>query len=88
MYGTLKNAITILIARREESSALETTYHRWDVIEMAVKVVGFMQLRIAPLVLTLDAGLLARSQYPEGPVNGHLDTGFSWFPCVYKRMLR
>jgi hypothetical protein len=38
--------------------------------------------------LTLDAGLLTRSQYPEGPANGHLDTGFSWFPCVYKRMLR
>ena len=19
---------------------------------------------------------------------GHLDTGFSWFPCVYKRMLK
>jgi hypothetical protein len=30
----------------------------------------------------LDAGLLARSQYPEGPATGHLDTGFSWFPCV------
>ena len=39
-------------------------------------------------VLTLDAGLLARSQYAEGPATGHLDTGFSWFPCVYKRMLR
>ena len=39
-------------------------------------------------VLTLDAGLLARSQYPEGPATGRLDTGFSWFPCVYKRMLR
>jgi len=39
-------------------------------------------------VLTLDAGLLARSQYPEGPATGHLDTGFSWFPRVYKRMLR
>jgi len=39
-------------------------------------------------VLTLDAGLLARSQYPEGPATGHLDTGFSWFPCVYERMLR
>ena len=39
-------------------------------------------------VLTLDAGLLARSQYPEGPATGHLDTVFSWFPCVYKRMLR
>ena len=39
-------------------------------------------------ILTLDAGLLARSQYPEGPATGHLDTCFSWFPCVYKRMLR
>jgi hypothetical protein len=28
-------------------------------------------------VLTLDAELLARSQYPEGPATGHLDTGFS-----------
>jgi hypothetical protein len=40
------------------------------------------------VVLTLDAGLLARSQYPEVPATGHFDTGFSWFPCVYKRMLR
>ena len=40
------------------------------------------------LFFTLDAGLLARSQYSEGPVTGHLDTGFSWFPCVYKQMLR
>ena len=39
-------------------------------------------------VLTLDAGLLARSQYPEGPATGHLDSGFSWFPSVYKQMLR
>jgi len=39
-------------------------------------------------VFTLDAGLLARSLYPEGPATGHLDTGFSWFPCVYKQMLR
>ena len=39
-------------------------------------------------VFTLDAELLARSQYSEGPATGHLDTGFSWFPCVYKQMLR
>jgi len=39
-------------------------------------------------VLTLDAGLLVKIQYPEGSVTGHVDTGFSWFPCVYKRMLR
>ena len=35
-----------------------------------------------------SAGLLATSQYPESPATGHLDRGFSWFPCVYKRMLR
>ena len=39
-------------------------------------------------VFTVDAGLLARSQYSEGPATGHLDTGFTWFPCVYKQMLR
>ena len=37
---------------------------------------------------TLNAGLLARSQYSEGPAIGHLDTGFSWFPCAEKQMLR
>jgi len=39
-------------------------------------------------VSTLEAGLLAISQYSEGPVTGHPDTGLSWFPCVYKQMLR
>ena len=38
--------------------------------------------------LAIIAGLLARSQYSEGPATGHLDTGFSWFLCVYKQMLR
>jgi hypothetical protein len=33
-------------------------------------------------VFALDAGLLTRSQYSEGPKTGHLDTGFSWFPWV------
>jgi len=33
-------------------------------------------------VFTLDAGLLARSQYSEGPATGHFETGFSWFPCA------
>ena len=40
------------------------------------------------LFFTLDDRLLARSQYSEGPATGHLDTGFSWFPSVYKQMLR
>jgi hypothetical protein len=30
----------------------------------------------------LVAGLMARSQYSEGPATGHLGTGFSWFLCV------
>jgi hypothetical protein len=33
----------------------------------------------------LDAELLARSQYLEGPATDHLDTDFPWFPCVYKQ---
>jgi hypothetical protein len=33
-------------------------------------------------VLTLDAGLLARSQYPEGPATGHLNTGFLVYLCL------
>jgi len=39
-------------------------------------------------VFTLDVGLLASSQYSEGPATGLLDTGFSWFPFVYKQMLK
>jgi len=39
-------------------------------------------------VFNLDAGLLARSQYSEGPATGHHDTGISWFPCAQKQMLR
>jgi len=47
----------------------------------------YMLYYVCIAILTSDAGLLARSQYPEGPATCHLDTGFSWFPCVYKRML-
>ena len=48
----------------------------------------FAVLCVCTSVFTLDAGLLARSHYSEGSATGHLDTGFSWFPCVYKQMLR
>jgi len=37
---------------------------------------------IAVFFFTLDARLLATGQYSEGPATGHLDTGFSWFPCA------
>ena len=48
----------------------------------------YLLYRLCIAVFTLDAGLLARSQYSEGPATGHLDTGFSWFLCVHKQMLR
>jgi hypothetical protein len=38
-------------------------------------------------VFPLDAGLLARGQYSEGPATDHLDRVFSWFPRVFKEML-
>ena len=44
----------------------------------------YMLYYVFTAVFTLDAGLLSRSQYSEGPATGHLDTGFSWCPCVYK----
>jgi len=55
---------------------------------IVVMLCVFVAPYVCIAVLTLDAGLLARSQYSEGPATGHLDTGFSGFPCVYKRMLR
>jgi hypothetical protein len=57
---------------------------------MGVLLLSYLYLlyyvRIA--VCNLDARLLTRSQYSEGPATDHLDTGFSWFLFVYKRMLR
>ena len=40
------------------------------------------------IVLLCVAGMVARSQYPEGPATGHLGKGFSCFPWVCKRMLK
>jgi hypothetical protein len=37
---------------------------------------------LARWTAALFAGLLVRSQYPEGPATGHIGTGFAWFPCV------
>ena len=50
----------------------------WVIIIYCIFVTSCMLLYyVCIAVLTLDAGLLARSQYPEGPATGHLDTGFS-----------
>ena len=59
-----------------------------DVCIVVILCVLLYWVCIAVFLCTLDAGLLARSQYLEGLLTGHLDTGFSWFPCAYKQMLR
>ena len=45
-------------------------------------------LHVCVAGFTLHAELLAGSQYSDGPATGHIGIGFSWFPCVYKQMLR
>ena len=61
--------------------------HRVTVTRVCIDTIVLL-FYVCIAVLTLDAELLASSQYPKGPATDHLDTGFSWFPGVYKRMLR
>jgi hypothetical protein len=46
--------------------------------ESYVCVATFCVLAVLSVLICciLDAGLLARCQYPEGPATDHLDTGF------------
>ena len=54
------------------------------VVVLCVLLLSYVNLLycVCIAVFTLDVGLLARSQYSEGPATGHLETGFSWFLCV------
>ena len=52
-----------------------------------LSVVSIVYVSVFVLCLSFDTGLLdldaeqlARSQNPEGPATGHLDTGFLGFP--------
>jgi len=60
-----------------------TNYHTTTCFDTIVSSWGSF-----PADHRVAAGQLAISQYPEGPVTGHLDTGFSWFPWVQERRLR
>jgi len=50
--------------------------------------VGIVFLIFILFFFILNAGLLATGQYSEGRATGHLDTGFSRFPCAQKQMMR
>jgi hypothetical protein len=71
-------------ALRLQNPLFPIFWEDWTIVQECLYLLYYVRISL----LTLDAGLLARSQYPEGPATGHLDTDFPWFPCVYKRMLR
>ena len=51
----------------------------WVVLCVLLSSYVYLLYYVCIAVFTLDAGLLARSQYSEGLATGHLDKGFSWF---------
>jgi len=61
-----------------------------DVVVLCVLLSSYVYLLyyVCIALFTSDAGLLARRKYSEGHATSHLDTGFSFFPCVYKQVLR
>ena len=83
MFSLRVFLLTVFVLR-----VLFSSYMYLFILYVFVVPYVYLLFYVCIAVLTLHAGLLARSQYPEGPATGHLDTGFSWFPCVYKRMLR
>ena len=44
----------------------------------------YLLYHVCIAIFALDAGMLARSQYSEGPATGHLNTRFSWFSLCLK----
>jgi len=82
--------LTVFVLRVLLSSYVYLLYLICICCTLYVFVVPYVYLLyyVCIAVLNLDGGLLARSQSLEGPATGQIDTGFSWFPCVYKQMLR
>ena len=104
VYKWRKIRVTLqLVCYTYGETILETRYSLLSLYEFLLTVLCLVCIVLLPCVYcfyimctvciavpyTLVAGLLARGQYPGGGTTGHLGTGiFSWFPCVYKQMLR
>jgi len=70
--------LTVFVLRVLLSSYMYLFYLICICCTLYLFVVSYVYLLyyVCIAVLILYARLLARSQYPEGPANGHLDTGF------------
>jgi len=88
IYSTFFVFLTCIFVNCSVLRVLSSSYMYSFILFVFVVSYMYLFYYVCIVFLTLDVGMLARSQYPEGPATGHLDTGFSWFPCVYKRMLR
>ena len=88
LYSNLSPGVLLLVLSFDVCNCCWLTVCIFVVVLCVCSYVYLLYyVRIAAFFFTLDAGLLARSQYSEGPATGHPDTGFSLFPCVYKQML-
>ena len=82
LFSLCEFLLTVFVLCVLSSSYVYLLYLMCICCTLCVFVVPYVYLLyyVCIAVLTLDAGLLARSQYPEGPMTGHLDTGFFGFP--------
>ena len=78
-YVEVDSADHFILGAQFSSDLLGFQIFRFVLFSVVFFVRNFC-FNISLFFFTLDAGLLARSQYSEGPATGHLDTGFSWFP--------
>jgi len=94
-YQTTRHHITLLRCQiRSTGNTTSSRQHKERQVPLTVCIVvvvlcvllsyvySLYCVGIAFFFFTLDAGLLALSQYSEGPATGHLDRDFSWFPCA------
>ena len=77
--------VGMMVQSKTHTSSILAEVSLTCIVSLTITLIGYCYKEV---IFTSDDGLLARSQYPEGPATGHLDTSFSCFPCVYKQMLR
>ena len=79
----LRNCVTI---PRTGSCFVHGGWHKRKDYKLLSETLEHLNMFIS-FSFCLDAGRLAKSQYLEVPVTGHLVSVFSWFPWYLEQML-